>query len=93
MYYSFAKHSGIYVWQVPFKIPLICNITCAGLLTLQFVWFILIVRGVVSFLKTFLSPILLRVQNVLRHRAESVSKDNNPQQDINNTMLLNGKKR
>ena len=54
MYHSYAKHSNLYIWQVPFKIPLLCNISCLGLLSLQLVWFIAIVRQVAAFLEKFI---------------------------------------
>ena len=43
---SYAKHSDLYLWQVPF-----CNISCLALLTLELAWFVAISRRAVIFMK------------------------------------------
>ncbi|CAB3995879.1 FAM57A [Paramuricea clavata] len=90
MYYSYAKHSDLYIWQVPFKIPLLCNISCFGLLTVQLVWFITIVRQVVAFMKTFMTS--YKDEDSVHHQTRSFSKNNNSQ-TLNSTLLSNDKER
>ena len=84
MYYSYAKYANVQVGQVPFKIPLICNITCLGLFILQLVWFIAIVRGGVGFIKTFIYRGIYETQRFKR-------KIKNAGEDVNSTTFSNGK--
>ncbi|XP_046841574.1 TLC domain-containing protein 3A-like [Xenia sp. Carnegie-2017] len=51
MYYKYGQYVGIKIWQVPFKIPLLCNVSCLGLMTLQLIWFTMIVSRAFIILK------------------------------------------
>ena len=78
---SYAKHSDLYMWQVPF-----CNISCLALLTLQLVWFVAISRRAVIFMKQLIC--VFKDQSNVRHRTRSFSK-NNYSQPFNSAVSSN----
>lgn len=53
MYWAYARQLKLNLWQVPFRIPLLCNLSCLGLLSLQMVWFIAILKQIGRFLTSF----------------------------------------
>ena len=45
LYWRYAIHAGIQFLEVPFKIPLHCNLGCLSVLVLQAYWMWLMIRG------------------------------------------------
>ncbi|XP_028396711.1 protein FAM57A-like [Dendronephthya gigantea] len=77
MYHNYANYSKISTWQVPLKIPLLCNISCLGLLTLQLFWFSAILRQGFAFLNISMRPISSREeQNTKSGITKRLTKDN-----------------
>ncbi|XP_046583022.1 ceramide synthase-like [Haliotis rubra] len=45
LYWSYARYKDIPISHVPYTIPIKCNVSCLGLLLLQFYWLYLMIRG------------------------------------------------
>jgi hypothetical protein len=51
LYHSYANYSGVPVFEVPFSIPLKCNLGCVTLFSMQLYWFWLMVKATIKILK------------------------------------------
>lgn len=87
MYYSYARHAHLHIWEVPFNIPKLCNITCLGFLMLQLVWFIAILRRGAR----FLWPCWQLAYKEENYGTKSSSGQNTNNPFINSTLFTNGK--
>ena len=87
MYWSYSKYSKQPMWQVPFNIPLFCNLCCLGLLSLQMIWFVTISKRVALFL-TSDKPISL--SSVIRHYSINATMQDSKDSFQEGLMDLNG---
>jgi hypothetical protein len=45
LYWKYAVHASIVFWEVPFNIPIKCNMGCLIIFVLQMYWLVIMIRG------------------------------------------------